>query len=152
MMAKHSRFLPEEATSVIKGQVLVDIGAGETGNGYMFASRFGAKGYVGVEPNWANELSTSISKQEVQLIPAIVVKEGMLDFLKRLPDKSVSVMAVAIDHCIITSEMAVEVSSQIERVLDPMGGFINAMSNVLKPNLRCSYDDGKTVSVYLRNR
>ena len=54
------------------------------------------------------------SRKQSQFLP-LPVREGMLPFLTRLPDNSVSILAIAIDNHIISSEMGEEVTREIER-------------------------------------
>lgn len=57
-------------------------------------------------------------------IPACLVHEDMLTFLRRLPNDSVSLMANGIDTCIISGRYRVEVTEEIYRVLHPKGLFL----------------------------
>lgn len=81
------------------GQVLVDIGPGEMPTGYQIAALSGAGAYVGVEPyasvNNLKEFLKIIGKYapSTRLIPRTAIQADALSFLKRLPDKSVSIFA-----------------------------------------------------------
>lgn len=64
-------------------------------------------------------------------IPYTLVPEDMKDFLKRIPDNSVSVFASGIDMDIISQDMyAYEIESEITRVVSPSGAFISYKSRL----------------------
>lgn len=66
------------------------------------------------------------------LIPTSAVKEDMLDFLRRLPDDSVSIFMFGIDTNIIEGRKYIqELNQEIERVLSRNGGLINAGSTTI---------------------
>jgi hypothetical protein len=126
----------------LRGKVVVDLGAGKDVQGYEVARMVGAKGYVGVEPFFARDLlqrmedylgSEPWTLKERAHIPASVVCDDMLRTLKRIPDDSVSLMAGAIDDCILgysseERDYVSEVNREITRVLHPSGVFINSSS------------------------
>lgn len=119
----------------LKGQVLVDLGAGVGELVYEVATESDAKGYVSVDL-WTSPVSeyTVLSSEKLYVdnenypkiaegkrIPVSAVIEDMLTFLKRLPDRSVSIAAFGMSHGIISGEYAKSVAAEIERVLDPKG-------------------------------
>jgi len=66
-----------------------------------------------------------------KIIPAAVVKEGILDFLKRLPDDSVNVLTFGVDDMVLPSpEYRSAVAKEIERVLNPDGMYITDSSSI----------------------
>ncbi|MBI3420900.1 MAG: hypothetical protein HY006_02450 [Candidatus Sungbacteria bacterium] len=137
----------KEAFSNLKDQVVVDLGAGSNPRGYYIANSAKAKGYIGVEPNFYRELAGSLVKNidpkknkhigweggmevkpqyHLNKIPAVVVREDMLSFLKRLPDNSVSILCSGVDGFVLSNERNYrgEVAKEIVRVLSPNGVYI----------------------------
>ncbi|MEK9160716.1 MAG: hypothetical protein AAB440_01610 [Patescibacteria group bacterium] len=130
----------ESLNEALRGQVVVDIGAGRYPFGYLIADRAGAKGYVGVDAYSASSLAATTQSlftdpksrdQEVfgsvqpPLITEVsIVEEDMLTFLKRLPDNSVSVFCSGIDSDIINYEYEKQVSEEIKRVLKDDGAYV----------------------------
>jgi hypothetical protein len=109
----------------LRGQVVVDLGAGETLFGYAIADNFGAKGYVGIEPIFAEKLVREVEKEKHNGTPIAVVKEDMLNFLRRLPGDSVSLLCSGIDGDIIPEMDYREATArEIARVLDPEGVYV----------------------------
>lgn len=117
-----------------EGQIVVDLGAGSEPNDYKIVMAGGAKGYVAVEPNFGSSLSARIGKfierenekAESGPIPAAIVETDALTFLKRLPDKSVSVFSSGTEAEVMFENYPYirEVSKEIGRVLHPKGAFI----------------------------
>jgi len=71
-------------------------------------------------------------------IPSTIVAEDMLDFLKRLPDGSVSVLTGRIDKCMIPEtddDYAQEIESEITRVIHPNGSHISYLSRFENPHI-----------------
>jgi len=71
-------------------------------------------------------------------IPATIVAEDMLDFLKRLPDGSVSILTGRIDKCLITDsddDYAHEIESEIARAIHPNGSHVSYYSRFEDPQL-----------------
>ena len=154
---------PESAIfHLVENQVVVDLGAG-SGDCmmYNFCSTAGAKGYVGVDKfrdgfseffskndedailnkqiqrSKRDHVSERIVKENFHAIPGAGVKEDMLAFLRRLPDKSVSVITNGIDYHVIESqEYRNEVGKEIERVLHPEGVYITLGSDIPIRNLK----------------
>jgi len=138
--------LADEVEKVFKGQIVVDIGAGPGGWGYLMADRAGAEAYVAVEPVFADELLyriTSIQnpglepknpfstpivpKHEIKKIPISIVQEDMLSFLRRLPADSVSVLCSGIDKEVISLSgkyYEQKVVNEIVRVVNPNGAYV----------------------------
>tara|TARA_Y100000034_G_scaffold87951_1_gene105504 strand:- start:8080 stop:8790 length:711 start_codon:yes stop_codon:yes gene_type:complete len=150
-----------------KNQIVVDLGAGETPDGYILALIGGAKAYIGVEPFYADVLIKRLTEKVKDLgeyvdegptiihlinrirlhkeygeglakdidlelldsIPISIVAEDALKFLKRLPDKSVSILTCG--TCDIVSkdpQYINEVNQNMKRVLHPYGDCISYMS------------------------
>jgi hypothetical protein len=130
----------------LKNQILVDIGAGDTPNGYYIATQADARAYIAVESYNFKELervfreATKDISEEARkgghlLIPLAIEREDMLEYLKRLPDHSVSILASGIDEFIIQdNEYLYELEVEIARVLHKEGAFINHAS-VFNPDL-----------------
>lgn len=150
-----SRERLEILTKRFRDQVIVDLGPGDYGEGYFLAASLGAKGYVGVEKFRQNMLEKNLKsvtkesnnryaeslhyfearegniKPESDLIPASIVGEDMLSFLKRLPDNSVSILTSGIDSNIIPNEKyRREVASEIQRVLNKNGVYMTCASDI----------------------
>lgn len=135
---KDTRDAFSEYAKQFKGQIVVDLGAGITNRGYTLAGFTDAKAYVGVEPSIRNferlkgiltyqtggfKLREELGKP---LIPAAVVQQDMLSFLRRLPYRSVSILTSGIDGFIIRDGKYIdETNLEIERVLYPGGTYIN---------------------------
>ncbi|MDP3883292.1 MAG: hypothetical protein Q8Q48_04565 [Candidatus Staskawiczbacteria bacterium] len=72
----------------------------------------------------------------IETIPASLIKGDMLDFLRRLPDKSVSIFTFGIDNNIILNQNYGKVlGNEVNRVLSPDGGYIksNGLFDVVHP-------------------
>ncbi|TSC78108.1 MAG: hypothetical protein G01um101433_395 [Parcubacteria group bacterium Gr01-1014_33] len=122
------------------GQIIVDLGAGATENGYRIAMFANARGYIGVEPYHLDDLKAEFEYAEPgrswgyiikryykkELIPATLVKQDALGFLRLLPDSSVCIFAAGLDGFIIDNDAyCSEVEKEIARVLAYKGAFIN---------------------------
>ena len=77
----------------------------------------------------------SIKKKGKEKIPASIVPEDMLSFLKRLPDNSISILCSGIDYFIITHDYGYQVKEEISRVLDPNGALLNYSSEIVPSSL-----------------
>ena len=113
-------------------QVVVDLGSGENIMGLRTASLLGARGYIAVEKYWPDKLLENIKSigsdpgkdPNMRTIPVAIAPEDMLTFLRRLPDESVSVMAVGIDEYILDSNQP-GVSSYIQAVNDEINRVVS---------------------------
>ena len=121
-----------EILNRLKDQVVIDLGAGDTGlRIYYSITEIGARGYVGVDLSTRNSerLKSNLAEDswvtkdypKEKLIPAVVVNEDMLTFLKRLPNKSVSIIASGLSDGILPEIYEKDVEQEIKRVLDPKG-------------------------------
>lgn len=123
----------------LRGQIVVDLGAGKNSYGYLIADLANAEGYMGVEPNHAHCLKDPTNapfrpnlQHTLNGTPASVVQENMRDFIKRLPDNSVSFTCFGIDDDILPSEdYRKETRKEIARALSPKGAYINDFSSHL---------------------
>jgi hypothetical protein len=149
--SKVSEQIRDKIGEVFKDQVVVDLGSGYRPFGYLIADQSGSKGYVAVEPAFAAELVNEITrllnpdldKSEIfppvielkdkdhilKKIPTAVVREDMLDFLRRLPPESVSILCSGIDENVLPdnkfgSDYMEAVAREILRVMHPDGGYV----------------------------
>ncbi len=130
--------VPKEFSN-FKNQIVVDLGAGKLPIAYVNATLAGAKAYIAVEPHYfgvmcVQLLNTKFLKKKFSLpktIPTSLAPEGMLEFLRRLPDNSVSILASGIDVSIINEGYADKVSNEILRVLHPQGAYVNNNAGIL---------------------
>lgn len=120
-----------------KDQVVVDLAAGAWfTDTYSWISQFGCRGYIPVEPYWADYQLESLDRpyeSDKKLVPISIVQDDMLKFLKRLPEGSVSILASGIDAIIFESDYLHAVEKEISRVLDPKGVFIRQSHTHLSP-------------------
>lgn len=133
-----------ELRTLFKDIPVIDLGAGQSRNGYLLASFVGAKGYIGVEPyNWRmltdvmiqGHGDDSVKKEFPELygnstdIPYSVAAEDALTFLKRLPDHSVGVFSFGTDHTIIIDRKYIRlVIQEIRRVIHPKSALLTLNS------------------------
>ena len=120
----------------LRGERVVEMGAGMTSYGYALAAFCGAKNYLAVEPFYTDVLRGSISEmiQEragaLPRIPFKVVAKDMLAYLKEEEDDLVSIVACGIEDCILPDEGYKRmVEAEIVRVLRPGGAFISSHSD-----------------------
>jgi hypothetical protein len=161
-------------------QVVVDLGSDTSIVGYDIACLLGAKAYVGVDKYCGGNGPEGIEEKEIgpriktllggdkkigelidmvikpKAIPASVVKSDMLDFLRRLPDGSVSIFTFGIDDMIIRGRAHREaIKEEIKRVLSSKGGYLTYKSAVcpdkLVNPLEGKLEEGKA-TVYLTGR
>ena len=119
-----------------KGQIVVEIGPGERITGYEIALLSGAHAYVAVDPyNFIDNLQKFLKEAEhftvsipSSQISRTAVKADALSFLRRLPDKSVSIFASELES-VMEEGYQIEVEKQMERVLHPQGAFIEYHSD-----------------------
>lgn len=71
-----------------------------------------------------------------EIIPASIVRDDLLSFLKRLPNNSVSIFTFGIDNNVIPDERyRQEVGQEIQRVLNQKGGYLTYTSNITSGKL-----------------
>lgn len=145
----------KKAFRKFEDQIVIDLGAGESENGYFLAEASGAKAYIAVEPYWADRLSGHFKSsnlntlyqrpeenksQSLKNIPIAIAPEDMLTFLKRLPDNSVSILISGVNEAILGSnvfnknEYINNVKNEIKRVLSSDGALIAFSSYVFIPS------------------
>jgi len=130
----------------IKGKTVLDLGAGKRHFGAYEVSRWGAKNYVGVEPNFADGLKDDLSwapgnmhrSYEDRNLPYYndiermhVSETDMLYFLERLPKDNDNVVALmsGIDRCILSGDSQEYVSriwKELRRILPEKGRLISS--------------------------
>lgn len=121
--------------SMLADQVVIDIGAGKFAEAYSMIYNAGAKAYIGVDQYFAKSLHEAVQKeQETMPLPAAVIKEDALTFLKRLPSNSVSIFCSALTEQVISDKNYIgQVDNEITRVLNPSGAYFNYENSVFKP-------------------
>ncbi len=152
----------------LKGQTLVDIGAGATAYGYRFAQAVRAKAYIGIEGYYPSALLQSIREQELQdinkikSVPVAIIGEEMIKALERFPTDSVSVLASRIEPLLFRSGRSYDdmqraigyteiVGKQIRRILHPEGLFISYKSEVYPTEHSASYDQSNLLRKYSKH-
>jgi len=140
IILEHPSIYQKDLAFVLKGQVVVDLGAGDKTTSYLLAEMAEAAAYVAVEPYFYKELAiefqTLMSDPKLKKdLPFTIVPEDMLTLLERLPESSVSVMAFGIDYTVIEMEYTLRVSQEVQRVLHPEGALVSSnIGKVIKPN------------------
>lgn len=135
-----------------KGKIIIDLGAGDSWHGYLLSTFLEAKAYIGVEKFRSDVLKSQLSgitleditkycvrnyndprkigygwkpAESTSLPEAAVVADDILNFLRRLPDKSVSIFAFGIDQFVFPGKNdSAELIKELERVLDAEGGYL----------------------------
>ena len=128
------------------GQIIVDIGPGDTITGYEIALLSSANSYVGVEPYYFTECVIKFTKQNLDSlrkksarIPHTIVEADALSLLRRLPDRSVSLFASQLEG-VMKEEYRIDVEKEIQRVLHPQGAFIGYDSKLSLDRNTFQYD------------
>tara|TARA_Y100001934_G_scaffold101337_1_gene124586 strand:- start:917 stop:1618 length:702 start_codon:yes stop_codon:yes gene_type:complete len=121
----------------LKGQSVVELGAGMMPHGYLIATTFEAKNYLAIEPYYADVLLKTLrqaieeQKHVIPEIPWKISSDDMLKALRKIPDESVSVLACGIEDCILPdAEYKAAVESEIARVLSTTGVFASSHSDL----------------------
>jgi len=156
----------KEGLDLFKGQIIVDLGAGVNPSGYLLSHLLKAKAYIAVDFSGYNsarlkeklEILDNEQSNSPDLynyfksvpglyrhkIPFSIITNDMLTFLKRLPDKSVSIFMGGIGPEIIyDGPYRGRVSAEIERVLDEKGGVLTIDSYPHFQNLETVYKFGQ---------
>lgn len=130
-----------------RDQVIVDLGCGRSIDGYSLACGVEANAYVGVEPFHTAALFVAFSVgqqphevfEQVPLsgymVPASVVCDHALAFLRRVPDDSVSIIASGLDRMILDDDYGLELEKEIVRTLHPEGMALCCKSMLKPPGL-----------------
>lgn len=137
--------------SRLKDQIVLDLGAGtgSTRDGSIniptidVMRECGVRDLILVEPYFAKELANNVCTLEknphtISPLNTWVIPENMYDFLRRLPDKSCSILTAGIDEWIILyPEERMAIASEIQRVLHPQGVYLSVHSDI--PSLDLNY-------------
>lgn len=127
-----------ELSQFLQGQIVVDVGAGETGLAYRIAQMGEARSYIAIEPYHFKRLFEELSNPERNMqmnetypvlqryprLPFAVVGEDARSFLMRVPDSSVSLFTFGMDGLVLKEmpqQDLAELGKQYERVLNPTG-------------------------------
>lgn len=124
-----------EFFELLKGKIVVDLGAGMHPYVYSVAVESEASGYIAVDLWHGQHLKDELDERVYgsgqtesfprvnaeKRIPASFIDEDMLTFLRRLPDHSVSIAAFGLGDGIIKGQYAKEVNKEVQRVLHPNG-------------------------------
>ncbi|MFH1409174.1 MAG: hypothetical protein ABIH34_04665 [Nanoarchaeota archaeon] len=108
----------------VQGQIVIDLGSGALipPQGASISEMCGASGYIAVESLFATDYAGNTAWLDKVSIPVAVVAEDMKQFMKRLPDKSVSLLASGIDAMVLHDPHHLkECNEEVERVLHPEG-------------------------------
>ena len=143
----------------LKGQSVVELGAGMMPYGYLIAATFEAKNYLAIEPYYADVLLKAIrqvieeQKHMVAEIPWKVSSDDMLTGLQAIPDGSVSVLACGIEDCILPdADYKAAVESEITRVLSETGVFASSHSDLQPKGLREEAFEFQRIGSELKDR
>ena len=135
----------------LSGQVLIDLGAADPKNVYRFACRNKAAGYIAVEPlnaDLTEEWYLSIRNRGKITVPCVWVPEDALTFLRRLPVRSVSIIACGMDHWIIPAgTYRTAIGAEIERTLHPQGYYLDYESGLQVNSLKTEHRTSTSGSV-----
>ena len=142
----------------LDGQVIVDLGAGVTADGYRFAQMTNTAGYIAIEGYFPGMLLRSIKEQgsheDRASIPAAIIGEDMLNALRRFPSDAVSVLASSIDGFLFGCDGGYldKVENEISRILHPKGVFLSLDSD-LSPT-KNFVEEGRGISLrkYFKDR
>lgn len=119
----------------LRGQILVDPGAGVEGYGLKLAQMFGARAYIAVEPFHFRVLSHYVARDSASgssSIPAAVIASDALTVLRALPDHSVSVLASGLDSAVLKADYQLKMTDEIVRVVAE-DGIYAAYNSELHP-------------------
>lgn len=120
--------------SGLKDKIVVDFGAGQLPNGYLIAREVEARAYIGVEPFYTDRLLKSLEKDALESyvesyyssvitnkenIPRTVSDWDILNFLKNIPENSVSflIFGQAANREIISNKDSKEIEDEIYRTV-----------------------------------
>ena len=127
----------------LKGQSVVELGAGMMPHGYLMAATFEARNYLAIEPHYADVLLKAIcqaleeQRNVITEIPWKVSSEDMLTALRGIPDDSVSILACGIEDCILPdADYKAAVEAEIARALSETGVFASSHSDLHPKGLR----------------
>jgi len=152
----HTLRIIKKGITLFEDQIIIDIGAGKTQNGYLASKALKARAYIGVEPFFAPSLyinlltrnqkgSSTLSQlaaKNTQQIPTCIIPEDMLSFLKKIPNNSVSILCSGIDRAILDNNYLTQANAELIRTLHPKGGILNYISDFHFPNLQNIFPRG----------
>lgn len=143
----------------LKGQSVVELGAGMMPHGYLIAATFQAQNYLAIEPYYADVLLKTLrqaieeQKHVVAEIPWKVSSDDMLSALQKIPDESVSVLACGIEDCILPDAgYKAAVEAEISRVLSETGVFASSHSDLHPKGLREETFEFQRIGSELKDR
>ena len=143
----------------LKGQSVVELGAGMMPHGYLIAATFEARNYLAIEPYYADVLLKALrqvieeQKHMVAEIPWKVSSDDMLTGLQAIPDESVSVLACGIEDCILPdADYKAAVESEIARVLSETGVFASSHSDLQSKGLHEETFEFQRIGSELKDR
>jgi hypothetical protein len=135
-----------EFPSQLKGQVLLDVGAGLNADGYRFAKMVGALAYIAIEGHYSGIIVGAILKECEEAadgnIPAAVIREDMLAALKRFPSNTVSVLAGGINRTLLreaADRYLKALENEVGRILHPKGILLSLGSDMSPPGCTIDY-------------
>ncbi len=133
----------EELKELLRGERVVELGAGMMPYGYALAASCGARNFVGVEPFYADVLQTSVQAfiaEETGRAPRIpfkVAARDMLAYLLEEEDDLTCVLACGIEDCILPGEeYKRKVEAELLRVVRPGGAFVSSHSDLDPKGMR----------------
>ena len=128
--------------SLLKGQRVVELGAGMMPYGYALAAVCQAKNFVAVEPFYSDVQLVSVQSfvsENSGVVPRIPFKVSGLDMLEYLtdePDELLCVIACGIEDCILPgADYKRKVEREIERTLKPDAFFVSSHSDLCPQGL-----------------
>ncbi len=128
--------------SLLRGQRVVELGAGMMPFGYALAAVCQAKNFVAVEPYYSDLQKISIQsfvKENSGVVPRIPFKvtgEDMLAYLMNEPDDLLCILACGIEDCILPgADYKKKVEREIERTLGSNSFFVSSHSDLCPQSL-----------------
>lgn len=122
--AKH--LFPEGANG-FREQIVVDLGAGRTTDGYLVARDLGARAYVAVEFCFAASLRMNFDKlaSNEKTIPHAIIYDAIEEVLPALPPQSASFICSGLDETFPEFDRLLKsISSELPEKLHPQGSCL----------------------------
>jgi hypothetical protein len=125
-----------EGLKPFRNKTVVDLGAGDSNDGFVLAYAGGATGYIAVEPN---DKSAALLREALPFLethPAVIVQEDIINFIPRIPDESVCFIISALSNELLfrRQDILSSVPGQISRTLARDGAiFFNDSDERLLP-------------------
>lgn len=136
----------------IKGQIVVDLGAGPYPTMYLLCCAAQAKAYVGIEKYHSALLRINIqhcgqfrkdveyyvhttipeghSVHPLNYVPAVLISDDAKNALQRMPNNSVTITACGLDGGILSPGYARQLELVISRKMHPQGAFVGYCSRL----------------------